>query len=133
MPSGGARVPAKPAAVSGPGAHSRRTDGGPADKKLGTAQLAAGGGSYGARQAIEGQAAAAPVVTGGAEGGGGAAGPVGAEAFADPFGPTERPNEPISAGALPTTAQGEAADVEMTLRALYAQFPTPYLGRLLNG
>ena len=131
MARGGARTPARPAAVSGPGAHSQRTDGGPADRKLGTANLAENGGSYGERKAIEEQAASAPVATGGASGGGVPSGPVGAGAPQGAFGPTERPNEPITAGTF--QPPGEDADTELMLRAIYAQFPSPYLGRLLNG
>lgn len=125
MASGGARTPASPAAVSGPGAHSQRTDGGPAK---GTADLAAAGGPYGSRQAIEDQAASAPVETGG---GGGGAGPV-AGAPQPPqgaFGPTERPNEPITAGVI--GEQGGEPDTENVLRALYEQYPSSYIARLL--
>jgi len=31
------------------------------------------------------------------------------------------------------SVEGENANVEMQLRAMYQKFPTPYLGRLLNG
>lgn len=130
MASGGARKPANPAPVSGPGALSQRTDGGPGDRKLGTANLAESGGSYGDRQTVEGQAAQAPVVV---EGGGastapssGAAGPGGDIGV---FGPTERPNESITAGV--PQIPGAEPDTEMILRALYEQFPSSYLGRLL--
>jgi len=130
MARGGARVPERPAAVSGPGANSARTDGGPADRKMGTASLAAGGGSYGDRKAIEEQAAAAPVATGGSEGGGSPNGAAGGGAPQGAFGPTNRPSEPITAGMA--QPPGEGPDADMMLRALYQQFPTPHLSRLLN-
>jgi hypothetical protein len=130
MASGGKRVPAKPAAVSGPGRFSQRTD-------SGTAQIAASGGDYGARQQMEAQQTAAPVPVGQQDpaGGrgpqGGAGQPVGGEMGA--FGPTERPGESPLAGANMPSVQNEDANVEMMLRAMYQKFPTPYLGRLLNG
>lgn len=48
MPSGGYHPPAEPAMVSGPGANSARTDGGPADKQ---AMSVAPGQAYGERKA----------------------------------------------------------------------------------
>ena len=126
MARGGARTPSNPAPVSGPGAHSRRTDGGPGAK--GTANMAAPGGKYGERKAIEEQAAAAPVPTGG---GGAPAVASSGEAPSSVFGATERPNEPISAGVIPQH-QGQQPDVDMAIRALYSMFPTPYVGRLLQ-
>jgi hypothetical protein len=127
MARGGARTPAQPAAVSGPGAHSQRTDGGPS----GTANLAAGGGTYGSRDDLEAAQSSSPVPTNREAGGGGANGPTGPTEIPSAFGPTDRPNEPITAGVA--VAPGESANVEFALRALYQQFPTPYIGRLLNG
>lgn len=127
MARGGSRTPSKPAAVSGPGAHSARTDGGPSK---GTAQMAAPGGGYGERKAIEDQAAAAPVNTGS----GGPSLPASGGAPASAFGPTQRPDESISAGVLPHRAGpgSDGPNVDMALRALYSMFPTPYVGRLLR-
>lgn len=124
MARGGYREPSSPAPVSGPGAHSARTDTGPAD-------MVAAGGRYGERKALEAQQSAAPVVTGG---GAPSVGPGSGPAPAPPmnaFGPTERPGEPITAGTY--NAPGTPPDVELALRALYALFPTPYIGSLLNG
>ena len=128
MASGGNRVPAKPAAVSGPGRFSTRTD-------SGTAQLDTAGGDYGSRQQMEAQQAAAPVPVGQQSPGGGGApqsGPVPVDPMGA-FGPTERPGESPLAGAVMPSVEGEDANVEMQLRAMYQKFPNPYLGRLLNG
>ncbi len=125
MPHGGARTPSQPATSSGPGRFSKRTDGGPADK---TANLVAPGGTYGSRQALEGQQAAAPVpVTPPAEIAA-TQGPQGRpeEVFGPPGGVPPQPSQPVSGG--PVTDP----DVDMTLRALYRQFPSPYIGRLLS-
>ena len=59
MPRGGYRKPAKPAAFSGVGAFSNRTDGGPADKQAVRPMPA--NGQYGARVASQRQQAAAPM------------------------------------------------------------------------
>jgi hypothetical protein len=95
MPSGGYRKPSNPAPVSGPGALSRRTDGGPSQ----AAQYMAGG-KYGeGKQLMETQQAApmaassqprmrGPQMPSG--GGGPAVVPITA--------PTERPDEPITHG-----------------------------------
>lgn len=129
MASGGNRVPAKPAAVSGPGRFSTRTD-------SGTAQLDTAGGDYGARQQLEAQQSAAPVPVGQGNAGAGPVGPGGPAGPVDPmgaFGPTDRPGESPLSGSRPVASQDEQANVEMMLRAMYQKFPTPYLGRLLNG
>lgn len=123
-------------APAGPGRYSTRTDRSPAAR--GTAQLAAPGGGYGDRKAIEDQAAAAPVPVGG---GGGVDGPVrggngGAEAQSI-FGPTERPNESILTGAQsmrPPPQQGQyvGSDTDMIIEQLVSKWPDPYLMGLLN-
>ena len=118
MPSGGYRQPGKSAAVSGPGAYSARTD------RPQVEQLAEGYGENGEmrslRQASPVQPTRKPTVAPGRGGGGGGMPQV------TPFGaPTERPDEPVTAGAplgpgpgpealgLPLTPQQEmAADVE---------------------
>lgn len=93
---GGDRTPRNPAAVSGPGALSGRTDG--------QAQRIASGGGYGDRKEMQEIQAGAQM-----QGGGGqppAAPPV-------PFGaPTQRPGEPITAGAAAGAGIGpEAAGI----------------------
>lgn len=84
---GGYRRPEHPAPVSGPGALSQRTDGGPATQP----QMIADGGPYGSRQEMAGIQGGAPM-----QGGGGAPPPpppvpLGAE--------TQNPDEPVTAGA----------------------------------
>lgn len=89
---GGARTPANPAMVSGPGAMSARTDGGVMNPNSP---------SYGEGAALESISSSAPLAgasgaSGSASGGGGAdpmAGMVGLDA------PTQAPGEPVTAGA----------------------------------
>ncbi|MFC8490728.1 hypothetical protein ACFUJU_07960 [Streptomyces sp. NPDC057235] len=93
MASGGYRQPSSPAPVSGPGALSKRTDGGP-----GQPVRAPSGGAYGERQALEQLQQAAPLAS---SPGGEAAAPVG-DVAADLVGfgaPTQMPDEPVTAGA----------------------------------
>jgi hypothetical protein len=95
MARGGYRQPGNPAPVSGPGALSKRTDGGPAQPVR-----VPSGGKYGERQALEQMQQAAPL----AESPGGdvgapqpaqdiTAGLVGLDA------PTQMPDTPVTAGA----------------------------------
>jgi hypothetical protein len=93
MASGGYRQPSSPAPVSGPGALSKRTDGGP-----GQPVRAPSGGAYGERQQLEQLQQAAPL----AESAGGvtAGAPVDVTADLVGFGaPTQMPDEPVTAGA----------------------------------
>ena len=85
---GGARTPANPAAVSGPGALSQRTDGGPA-------QMLASGGEYGSRKDMaEIQSGAAMLPPGGAP-----EAPSMTRDMLTPLdAPTGRPAEPLTAG-----------------------------------
>ena len=101
MPSGGYRQPSSPAPVSGPGALSKRTDGGP-----GQPVRAPSGGAYGERQELEQlqQGAALSATPGG---------DVGAPEAVDPtagligFGePTQMPDEPVTAGAAAGAGPG---------------------------
>lgn len=94
MASGGYRQPSSPAPVSGPGALSKRTDGGP-----GQPVRAPSGGAYGERQSLEQLQQSAPLSAS-------PGGDVGAPAPADVtegligFGePTQMPGEPVTAGA----------------------------------
>jgi hypothetical protein len=100
MPRGGYRKPGKPAPVSGPGALSRRTDGGPTQ----AAQRISSGGKYGERKALRELQSSAPMQ----------GNPIPntstpniapSPAQATPVSPltklfdqTQRPNEPITAG-----------------------------------
>lgn len=101
MARGGYRKPNNPAPVSGPGALSRRTDGGPVQ---GAKQMAANG-KYGERKALMEMQQAAPmqgnptpstptptVPTS-------AAPTMQRQPITNLFAPTERPQEPITAGA----------------------------------
>lgn len=93
MARGGYREPAKPSSVSGPGAKSRRTDGGPAQVVRDLT-----GGSYGEGQAFHDLQTSAPLANSAAQGAQGA--PQGAPAApVTPFGaPSTRPDEPVTAG-----------------------------------
>jgi hypothetical protein len=99
MPRGGYRKPNNPAPVSGPGALSRRTDGGPVQ----AAKEMSAGGKYGERKALQELQQSAPMQ-------GNSIPSVPTPSISAPrtpvtnlFAPTERPNEPITAGA-PTGA-----------------------------
>lgn len=127
---GGRRTPAQPAPVSGPGALARRTDGGPAQPTR-----VAPGGQYGARQAMESLQQAAPM----AAGGGGQPSPSTNSPTAAPlpaaFAPTQRPNEPITAGlpSMPAAQSLAQLDADALLRLMIRRFPHPQLVRLLRG
>lgn len=88
MPRGGYRKPANPAPVSGPGALSRRTDGGPTQP----VRPIPGGGQYGARKDMIELQSGAPM-----------AGNPQVQPDVSPltgiFDPTSKPEEPITAGA----------------------------------
>jgi hypothetical protein len=114
---GGQRTPAHPAPVSGPGALSRRTDGGPTSQP----PMVANGGPYGSRQEMESIQSGSPL-----QGGGGGntapAGPTPADMI--PFGaPTTNPGEPVTAGAdagpgISSQAAGITSDSDATLQQL---------------
>lgn len=92
---GGQRTPNNPAAVSGPGALSQRTDGAAHQAP----QIAPGNG-YGERKEMLGLQADAPMA------GGGGMSP----AMLPPIGaPTARPDEPVTAGADAGAGLGMAA------------------------
>jgi hypothetical protein len=128
MSRGGKRTPNKPAAVSGPGALSARTDGG-ASKPI----LSAPSAAYGERADREAQAAAAPIT--GSNGGGA---PGGARPMAPPggmFDPTQRPGEPITAGAAIGPGAGPQhipPDPDEALWVIYEQFPNDDLRALIE-
>lgn len=104
---GGERTPANPAPVSGPGALSARTDGGPTSQP----PMVASGGPYGSRQEME-------AIQSGADmqgGGGGMTGPTPLPLTA----PTASPDEPITSGVpvgagLSPQAAGIADDRQAT-------------------
>lgn len=155
MPSGGPRKPAHPAPVSGPGSLSRRTDGKPGQKMSVPTGL-----DYGDAAALhaqeslapmgvdasapQGQAPSRPGSGGGAPAGAGAAGGgPGVVGFDEP---TQRPDEPVTAGvpigpgpgteALqgPTPVQVGAGSGAMTslLQGMSATDTTGILGQLMQ-
>lgn len=98
---GGYRRPTNPAPVSGPGAHSARTDGGPAKMDLANAKY----GENATFQAVQSGAPlgapAAPAV---------AAQPAQARPTPTPLGaPTSQPDQPVTSGA--DAGPGPSADV----------------------
>ena len=129
MARGGNRTPRKPAPVSGPGAASQRTDGG-----AGQPIRAASDQPYGARAATETAQAGAPLSAGGGTPPGGGAGPApgGGSPIPplDAFGPTTRPNEPVTAG-LENQGMMNPDDPDMMIRLIAQAFPHPSLTRLL--
>ena len=122
---GGQRTPTKPAAVSGPGALSQRTDGGPSQPVRTIPGL-----DYGQGVALEGRQAAAPMQ----------AGPQGASGGASPqpdlFRPTEQPGvNPAAAQAQRMADQRQPIfpeDPDMLLRYLQSVAPHPDIERLLE-
>lgn len=90
---GGYRRPSDPAPVSGPGALSRRTDGGPTQP----VQIAPGG-AYGDRKEMQSIQSGAPMAGGG---------PTPTPAPFDS--PSSRPDEPVTAGADAGAGIGPAA------------------------
>jgi hypothetical protein len=146
MARGGYQKPANPAPVSGPGALSQRTDTGP---RQGARYIP--GGAYGDGTELMGlqQSAAlagstpAPSTPTGSVAAAGAPAQRPTPIHAD----TERPNEPITAGApfgagagpdaLPQFAAGPTSnpgiDQEaIALREAYRKFPSAYLGAALQ-
>lgn len=112
---GGYRRPSEPAAASGPGALSQRTDGGPTQ-----APMLASGGPYGSRQDMADIQGSAPLA---ATGGGAPLPPVapGRDALTPLDAPTERPEEDLRTGAgipSPEASQIDDATRERLLRAL---------------
>ena len=114
---GGYRKPAHPAQVSGPGKYSKRTDG-----KPGQAMSSAPGQDYGQRtadlnaQRVQPLAAAAPTPTLPSGGGAPTPTPVSAPAYQGGAfnAPSDRPDEPITAGtAMPGGAGPEALSAPM--------------------
>ena len=127
-------TPEKPAAVSGPGALSQRTDGGPGSDTQ-PIRVAAGG-PFGSRQELEDAQRAAPLpdrqgsgVAPGAgaavPGAGGPPPPVASEAL---FAPTTQPGPGGPRGG-PSFIP---ADPDLLLKTIYQAFPHPEIRRLVN-
>lgn len=90
---GGYQAPASPAPVSGPGGLSARTDGGPAQP-----MRVPTGGAYGQASDLAAMQRAAPLPQATAPRPGPSRGGPAAGGVPDPFRPTERPGEPVTAG-----------------------------------
>jgi hypothetical protein len=94
MPAGGARTPSNPAPVSGPGAMSRRTDGGP-----GQPVMEPGGLPYGENQELRSTQGAAPMSGQSPQAAALQANGVPlADMSPNLFDPTNAPGEPVTAG-----------------------------------
>ena len=119
--------PKRPVAVSGPGALSRRTDGGAGSKKQPIRTPT--GGEYGEAQALTQQQQAAPMSAGGPPAATGA-GPASPVPGLDVFGPTGRPGESPTAG-IEQPGLYTDEDPYLLVRIAYQMYPHPSLARLL--
>lgn len=124
---GGYQRPSNPAPVSGPGALSERTDGGPSQP---IREIP--GGQYGDRQAnAELQASAPMAVQGGPQqqAGGQPAPAPAAAPLPDLTGPTTMPQRPVQS-RLGSSAFAQA-EQQALLKMMYGAYPHPSLARLL--
>lgn len=128
MARGGRRTPREPAAVSGPGALSQRTDGGPSQPvRSFPAEFQGQRGDLAALQQ------AAPLEAGG--GGAPAASPpsaTGAGDFTGLRGPTQLPDVPVGHG-IDQPPRIIPRDPDAMLRAIYQMYPHPDIARLIQG
>lgn len=132
MARGGYRKPNNPAPVSGPGALSRRTDGGAGSKQ---AMQEIRTGKYGESKALMEQQQGAPLAGNPSPQASVAAS---MKSITPLFAPTERPQEPVTAGmpfgpgenVAPISQGPDSALVE--LRAAYAAYPSPQLERIIS-
>jgi len=131
---GGYQQPANPAPVSGPGRLARRTDQGQ-PVRLPTGQ------PYGARAALQAQQQAAPMAAAPPPGPALAPAPAPAGPLPSVFRPTDRPNEPITAGIpigagsngpAPAYPDPNSEDPALVLQALFRVFPDATIARLLD-
>lgn len=129
MTHGGYREPENPAPVSGAGANSARTDGGPARPQP---IRVAPGQPYGQRQSLVSAQQAAPLPdtteTPEMPGGGAVGTPQGVAPPPGPFGPSQRPGEPGNFGLSETTPGLTTAD---WLRAMYSVRRSPWIAAML--
>lgn len=143
MPAGGARTPSNPAPVSGPGAMSKRTDGGP-----GQPIRDPGGLAYGDGQELRSVQGAAPMSGQSPQAAALASNGVPlADMSPNLFAPTDAPNEPVTAGLPfgpgpgpstaapmpegPTKARLEAS-LPQLLRAAESPFVSPEFRSLVS-
>lgn len=127
MARGGKRTPRKPAAVSGPGALSARTDGGPGQMGVGL--------GYGENKAVNDMQGAAPMQSSGGSSSPQQGGPSPMPANGV-FGPTDRPGEPLTAGIDWGPGAGSQPpvldeDPYLIARALLQVAPSPQLERMV--
>lgn len=117
---GGYQKPERPAAVSGPGALSQRTD-------RGQPIRVAPGGNYGERKALEAQQAAAPMATSPAPAGGEPAVRSPGPPLPDVFAPSDGPRPGVDMQPPPP-----APDPYAFIAAAYSVYPDPALAALLQ-
>ena len=125
MAQGGYRQPSNPAPVSGPGALSRRTDGGPTQ----AGKYIPANGQYGEAKALQELQAAAPMQ----------GNPIPSMPRVTPLNaPTERPSEPVTTGMsfgpgsnTPPEVVNYQDEVAAQIRAAYAMLPNEDLRRLV--
>ena len=126
---GGYQAPQRPAAVSGPGAGSARTDGGPGNARQPIRVPT--GGAYGEAKALTEQQQGAPMAAGGPSGSGGAPSAGGSvEAPAGIFGPTQMPGQSPLAGAARPSPMVDRP--QAFLRVLASKYPHPAIQRLVD-
>lgn len=115
---GGQRTPARPAAVSGPGKYSRRTDG----KQP---QRIASGGDYGERQEMESLQAGAPMraTQSSAQAAQAMPMPLDTSSLVPLDAPTARPDEPVVAGMDQFTATPPSELDDQTRERLRTYLP----------
>jgi len=120
-------TPQNPAPVSGPGALSQRTDGGPGSDTQ-PIRVAAGG-PYGQRQELEGAQQAAPLPVAPGPGPSMSGAPPRAMPNVDSlFAPTTTPGGPQPAPARSFVPE----DPDLMLRAIYQAYPHPEIRRLMR-
>jgi|DEB0MinimDraft_6_1074348.scaffolds.fasta_scaffold14966_1 hypothetical protein len=111
---GGARTPRNPAPVSGPGQLSRRTDGGPQQTTVPMTGMAYGENADFNDMQSAAPMAAAPSVSNTRTRN---TSPTGQRAAATPlFSPTQRPDEPVTAGAPFGPGPGAAPNIQRRAR-----------------
>lgn len=125
MARGRPSTPDRPAAVSGPGRLSARTDGGPAQPIR-----APSGGPHGQRKELEDLQRAAPLPAAEPSIPSGA-GIAPAQAPGGIFGPTQRPAEDPLRG-LDAEQRALEADPTEFVRVLYQLYPHPDIARLID-
>lgn len=145
---GGYQRPTNPAPISGPGKFSQRTDGGPSVDNAKQAARYISGGAYGEGKDLENLQTSAPMSAAPSvpqENFNAMSLPPLPEHIVPLSAPTQRPDEPITAGVpfgegintpSPITPlvdnQIQSDIVAQTIRSTYAKYPSPELGMLVN-